>query len=396
MDFSQRIRVVIGRWLVFLVIQTILACWSVAGNTTVNYTNCTIGKTDRGFCVKRELCENEVIDTTGGDIIGPRFNGGCDKFDEVCCRAPESESDSSEDTITPTMSSEEPNVQYDPNWSRQCGQRTNVSERTDSENETNRFEFPWNVAIFSVTQTGPRLTKKFIGGGILIDEYFVITAARFVQQEKRDNLRVELGKWDLDVTKESQTQELSVDEVFVHQNFVASSLVNNIALLYLKTGAQLGRSANRVCLAEGSQKLYADSLCHVVGWRLLEYPDINRQLKLRSSFLSEPECSSSIQRATTSMKYKMVKENICVTYLDAATPCERAPGTGLFCESTTTEGQYFLVGIASFSVRNCNQFRVPDVFLNIPDYVAWVDGHVVNKQREKSFYRPEPTSFDET
>uniref|UniRef100_A0A182SP75 Peptidase S1 domain-containing protein n=1 Tax=Anopheles maculatus TaxID=74869 RepID=A0A182SP75_9DIPT len=394
MDFSRRNTHANGRWLVVVGILTILCVSRAAGNIFANYKRCNNSK---GICVKRELCLNGQIDTVGHGRIEERILSD-DEFDECneygvsCCGLPTLEPDSGESLSATVPITEEPD---DPDWSRQCGQQTDVTENVEQENETNRFEFPWNVALFSVSKILGKRRKEFLCGGTLIHDDMVITAARCVHQKNRATLMVELGRWDLDANPESRIQEVAVEQLIVHRGYVSSSQLNNIALLILANVVRLGRAANRVCLPDRSLHFDADSLCYVVGWSNFPTPNTpNRQLKLRSAFANAQECTESIRRATNAWEFRLPKKNICPTYLDTTVPCERAPGSGLICELNNVEGQYFLVGIASYAVRNCNQFRAHDVFLHIPDYIAWIDDQAKNQSRDTSFYRPDPTSFE--
>ncbi|XP_050067325.1 phenoloxidase-activating factor 2-like [Anopheles maculipalpis] len=398
MDFSRGNTHATGRCLWFVGILTILAISQTAGNIFANYKRCNNGN---GICVKREQCLNGQINTVGHGVFEPRMLSS-DDFDECngygvrCCGLPSSlEPDSGESlatTSTDTTTTEEPE---DPDWSRQCGQRTDVSERIDQETETNRFEFPWNVALFSVTKILGKRRKEFLCGGTLIHDDMVITAARCVHQKNRATLMVELGRWDLDASPEPRTQEVAVEQLIIHREYVSSSQVNNIALLILANGVHLGRAANRVCLPDHNLNFDSDSLCYVVGWSNFPSPNTpNRQLKLRSAFANAQECTDSIRRATNTWEFRLPTKNICPMYLDSTVPCERAPGSGLVCELDNIEGQYFLVGIASYAVRNCFQFRAHDVFLKVADYITWIDDHAKNQSRDISFYRPDPTSFE--
>uniref|UniRef100_A0A182PQY4 Peptidase S1 domain-containing protein n=1 Tax=Anopheles epiroticus TaxID=199890 RepID=A0A182PQY4_9DIPT len=393
MDRSLRVTLNSRRCLVFavLLLLTLLACClSVAAATQpslASYKRCS-----KGICVRRETCLNGQINTVGHMVIEPRMLGEddideCDKYGLMCCGLPEDE------PVT-TSTTEKPE---DPDWSRQCGQRTDVDERTDQENETNRFEFPWHVAVFSVTKILGKLRKEFLCGGTLIDDYLVVTAARCVHQRNRATLVVQIGRWDLDARQEPRTQQIAVESLTVHRGYVPSSHLNNIALLELTNGVQLGRAANRVCLPDHTVQFDTDSLCYVVGWSNFPTPNTpNRQLKLRSTFAPARECTDSIRRATGAWEFRLPKENICPAYLDDSVPCERAPGSGMVCESSTGDGQYFLVGVASYAVRNCDKFRAHDVFLKVTAYIPWIDNQVEAQGRHTSFYRPDPSSFEET
>uniref|UniRef100_A0A182M7U5 Peptidase S1 domain-containing protein n=1 Tax=Anopheles culicifacies TaxID=139723 RepID=A0A182M7U5_9DIPT len=374
MDFWQRTTPTNGRRIVLVVFLAILECSAAAGNTVGSFKSCNNNK---GICVKNEQCINGQLDTVGEHIILPRTGVDsteeCSAFDEICCERPKPKFDSDEsDELTAFLGeSDEPE-------SRQCGQRANVPF-PDEEYETNRFEFPWNVALFT--------HNVFLCGGTLIDNDVVITAARCVLGLEPTSLRVVLGSIDLLHTNRPGVQDIAVERVIVHSEYVATSRKHNIALIILSNTVQLGRAVNRVCLADSSLKL-DELLCYVVGWSNTP-TDENRQLKLRSTIASGQECTAAIRRVTNNSKFQFPKHDIC-TQFDQDAPCERAPGSGLVCESTLTESHYFLVGIASYSLRNCSRFNVNDVFLKIPDYIAWIDSHMQQNNFGTTYYRPNP------
>ncbi|XP_053675414.1 inactive CLIP domain-containing serine protease A30-like [Anopheles nili] len=354
---------------------------------------------NNGICVKQDLCLDGQINTVGHLLIEPKLGNTdfdeCDEFGVMCCALPKQEDDSDESfSPEPTTTTEPPE---DLDWSRQCGQRTNVSEKVDKVHETNRWEFPWAVAVFSVTKIFGKARKEFLCGGTLIDDYLVVTAARCVHQKYHSNLIVQLGRWNLDAPMEPRMQEVPVEELLIHRGYVPSSQLNNIALLVLANGAILGKAVNRVCLPDANVLINGDSVCYVVGWSNTRTPNTkNQQLKLRATFATTDDCMQSIRRATRTSAFLLPKENICPDYLDLPEPCERAAGSGLVCESQHSSGQFFLVGIASHAFRNCHQFQAHDVFLKTVEYLPWIDDHVRNQSRQTSFYRPESSNFEES
>uniref|UniRef100_A0A182QFM8 Peptidase S1 domain-containing protein n=1 Tax=Anopheles farauti TaxID=69004 RepID=A0A182QFM8_9DIPT len=386
-------------------LATILAVSVVARQTSRSSGQCAANE----ICVASDKCVDGMIDTVGQNILGPRINTPCDDFGMTCCGynpstfAGGEDSDSEEHmtsktttTRTTTTTTEEPD---DPDWSAQCGVRSVSSESVDNFNETARFEYPWSVAVFSVKKILNRPKNEFLCGGTLIDDYIVLTAARCVHQRFTGTLRVQLGRWDLDAAGEPRTQEIAVERVISHPGYMPSSHVHNIALLFLAGAVGLGRSANRVCLPDPSVNYYTHSQCYVHGWRNIPLKDTpNQQLKLHANFHDRQECTQLIKAATGTWQFRLPKENICPSYV-AEPGCPRAPGSALVCEapdSDQQQAQFFLVGIASYAVRDsCTASKAPEVFSNVSDYVSWIDRHVTELGRETSFYRPDPAEFDD-
>uniref|UniRef100_A0A182W1T5 Peptidase S1 domain-containing protein n=1 Tax=Anopheles minimus TaxID=112268 RepID=A0A182W1T5_9DIPT len=396
MDCRRRIKIINWRRIVLVVLLTNHAYLPAAGNTvgSTNQQRFESCNNNTGICVEADLCKDGKLDTDRNFLLTPR-NGmeseeECTKDDGICCGFPEDEPNSGESAPFILTSTEEPD---DPE-SRQCGQRANFPIADDQVYETHRYEFPWNVALFSSSDE-PNPSKTFLCGGTLIEDFAVLTTAECVSGANSTNLSVELGRIDLNEGDNIKHQKLKVDQVIVHTGYVASNRMNNIALLILKNAAQSGRAVNRVCLADKSLTFDDSSLCYVVGWSEAEnesQPD--RKLKLPSSIASVQECTASIRRNGGVKNYKMPKQHFCTRKMENNFPCERAPGSGFVCEASPagTESHYFLLGIASHSIRNCPQHDFNDVFLSIPDFIQWVDGHMKHHDRSTIYYRPNPSS----
>ncbi|KFB36248.1 hypothetical protein ZHAS_00003410 [Anopheles sinensis] len=297
---------------------------------------------------------------------------------------------------TPAITSED--FTDDPDWTGECGQRDVRGAGTES--YTKRGEFPWSVAVFAHTKVLGKLQYVFLCGGTLIDEPVVITAAACIQHKHLSELFVHVGLWDIDASSDRFTQIIKVEEVEVHKGYDPSSLINNIALLVLKDSARRGRSVNRVCLPEGNQKFETDSTCYVVGWEdRRSSGGSNALLKLAAKQAGRDECTNYIKHISGVLKYKLPKEHLCADYgqvtdeQNLPVPCARGPGSGMVCTLNNKREQFFLVGIASHSLRQCTPAY--DVFQKTENYISWVDTLMKKYSRDQSYYRPDPNGDNE-
>lgn len=155
-------------------------------------------------------------------------------------------------------------------WKRsECRDSPNAIGTIVKGNIAPRLKWPWNVAL--VTRTD----KMFYGGGSLISERFVLTAAHCLQYKGDDfpkspnELIVYLGKWNLtDETEKNAVKAIS-DEFFIHPDWKPSSSRwdADIALIRLITNVTFSKYIHPVCLwtSKMSPAEINDSGT-VVGW----------------------------------------------------------------------------------------------------------------------------------
>lgn len=92
-----------------------------------------------------------------------------------------------------------------------------------------------------------------MGGGALIDQFNVLTAAHIVVNAFNSSmpLLIKIGHWDLQASREPLPRiKVGSSIIAVHPNFTASSLKNNIAIIRLPVTVPLGRfpTIGSVCL----------------------------------------------------------------------------------------------------------------------------------------------------
>lgn len=132
-----------------------------------------------------------------------------------------------------------------PRLSSGCGKRNpegvGFRIKGNTHNETEFGEFPWMAAIWMAEENPPKSNLTVKCAGSLINPKVVMTAGHCVRNKGRQrHLRVRLGEWDLQSTKETiKHQDREVEKVVIHEEYYSGGLHNDIALLFLKTPVEL-------------------------------------------------------------------------------------------------------------------------------------------------------------
>ncbi|ETN60484.1 hypothetical protein AND_007893 [Anopheles darlingi] len=349
------------------------------------------------ICVPTESCLYGIVNEAAAFIMVPRFgeDDECEDDDQVCCKkVPVTANTYSviTTTETPAVNSESEEEEEEHDWSEQCGKNANITESTGF--LTNRREFPWSVAIFRIALVAGRTKNIFLCGGTLLEDGTVLTSVECVRHQPKASLRVQFGRWDLGESNERGTKVLEVEEIVIHQDYKPSSKQDNIALLFLADNVRFGPSVNRVCIGEKKHRYDTDYHCYTVGWGTRFINGANRLQKMKTFLAPTNECQESIRRHTLLSRFELSPKDVCTDAVDAMGtdyPCARITGSALVCAKNN---QYFLVGIASYSLRKCSRTNVNDVFVDVREYSAWIDGHIRSRFREPSTYRPVPVESD--
>lgn len=210
-------------------------------------------------CVPYYLCDpKNKVTTDGWLLIDERFSVETPKKDlpicetlKTCCEKPKfiSEIPTCDEFETPAK----------------CGKRNpdglggNSKSLQGVSEFSNYAEFPWMMAVMNKT-------LHLLGGGSLITPKIVLTAAHIIADTSIKDLIVRGGEYNTQTVEEMcKHEDMKVQNVIRHENFLRRNLQNNLALLVTHQPFKLTSFINTICLPPRHMK-FVGQRCLSSGW----------------------------------------------------------------------------------------------------------------------------------
>lgn len=242
--------------------------------------------------------------------------------------------------------------------------------------DANEGEIPWQIGLY---KKGSTPAESCFGGGAILNENWIITAAHCFKFMKRDTLRVRkvedvivfAGATDLN---SSNAVKINIEEIIIHGEYSPSKRFNDIALIKLATPLDLSqRNLSKIKLPYLTEYIrYTEKgrELTVSGWGIVDVsttesstilqkgnvPVVKNQ-KCRENYLQRNEIVSS--------------EMLCAGYnygkVDA---CGGDSGGPLF--AIDNNNIPILIGIVSWGI-GCAQKGLYGVYTNVNLYKPWIE-----------------------
>lgn len=165
---------------------------------------------------------------------------------------------------------------------------------------------------------------------------------------------------------EGREQTVPVEKIFVHENFNASILQNDIALLKLKEPILFNAYVSPICLTNSD--FPTNTSCYVTGW-------------------GQPGPRAPSQKILHETTIPLLDHGVCKTHFRKVNPvtstmrcagklgqsqgsCKGDSGGPLACER---EGRWFLLGVTSWSEGGCMDQGDPGVFADAFYFKSWME-----------------------
>ncbi|XP_065089042.1 uncharacterized protein LOC135710403 [Ochlerotatus camptorhynchus] len=274
---------------------------------------------------------------------------------------------------------------------KDCGYRNENGVKfgtTGREDGESQFgEFPWMVAIM-VNEKGK---VRFTCGGSLIDPEIVLTSAECVKSFRRtpDKLIVRAGEWDMGSTREPiPHEERRVTKIKSHPDFKASTLVNNIALLFLDDKFDQGSTINTVCLPPQNFVIDNGEVI-ATGWGSTPQDRTNYQQILKSidlQYVQRSECERVLRKGTKNRSFKLHRSFICAGGVAGFDTCIGDAGSPIVhLVPHDFEFRYYAVGMVSWGV-GCGRAGMPAAYTDIAFFRDWIDNEMEQEGLHAHYY----------
>ncbi|KAL0099124.1 hypothetical protein PUN28_020282 [Cardiocondyla obscurior] len=231
-------------------------------------------------------------------------------------------------------------------------------------------EYPWQVAILKKDTT----ESVYVCGGTLISGRHIITAAHCVKTHAGRDLRARLGEWDVNHDVEFYPYiERDIVSVFVHPEFYAGTLANDIAILKLDHDVDFGKNPHisAACLPDKHDD-FTGSRCWTTGWGKDAFGDYGKYQNILKEVdvpvVSNHVCEQQMKRTRLGPSFNLHPGFVCAGGEEGKDACKGDGGGPMVCER---QGHWQLTGIVSWGI-GCGQPNVPGVYTRVSHYLDWI------------------------
>lgn len=220
--------------------------------------------------------------------------------------------------------------------------------------EATKGRWPWQVAVLN------KFHEPFCGGTLLSSQ-FILTAAHCI----RRRLFIRAGEHDL-LSEEGSEQEVRVAEIFVHPDYDAETVDNDIALLRLRTPLKLNKYVAPACLPSIDDNMDVNSLGYILGWGKRKNSAIFGTDVLHQAQVPVADMADC---RTVYEDYYISPNMLCAGYKRGRVDsCAGDSGGPLLFDKN---GKWYVYGITSFG-EGCGRKGKYGIYAKVPNFVNWI------------------------
>ncbi|XP_062542490.1 trypsin-like [Armigeres subalbatus] len=242
---------------------------------------------------------------------------------------------------------------------------------------TNFGQFP--AAAYIVTP------ERSLCGATVLNQNHVLTLAQCALNATYNTfnprlVRVHAGVLDLNSVSASRQTRLG-DVIFVHPNFKAHSLENDLAVIRVQSPFNF--PSNEIEPAVRQTRIVANGIvCNLVGWGAIAVgvgSPIDQFQRLLQLTVNDRDMCSSLRRNMPVFE-NMICAGNTVAIAAGPSPCEGSLGSGLYCNGVLT-------GLLSFGI-NCGTANNPPTYTQIRFFNPWIEQQLNRTDRPPAGFSP--------
>ncbi|XP_014477354.1 PREDICTED: uncharacterized protein LOC106745881 [Dinoponera quadriceps] len=231
-------------------------------------------------------------------------------------------------------------------------------------------EYPWQVAILKKDPA----ESVYVCGGTLISPRHIITAAHCVKTYAGRDLRARLGEWDVNHDVEFYPYiERDIVSVYVHPEFYAGTLANDIAILKLDHDVDFRKNPHisPACLPDQYDD-FTGVRCWTTGWGKDAFGDYGKYQNILKEVdvpvIGNHVCEQQMRRTRLGTGFSLHQGFLCAGGEEGKDACKGDGGGPMVCER---HGRWQLAGVVSWGI-GCGQSGVPGVYARVSYYLNWI------------------------
>ncbi|XP_043469991.1 phenoloxidase-activating factor 2-like [Leptopilina heterotoma] len=248
--------------------------------------------------------------------------------------------------------------------SKKCGERKIVSNGQKVD-QAAYGAYPWHAEILNSD-------NKYLGGGVIIDDTHLITAAHIVANLK-NNYKIRLGKYNR-ASQSEQFLEVKPVSTKVHEDFNSINLLNDIAIIRINQKILFDNfvNINAACLPTGIPP--AGTVCWSAGWGKNNFTSNRYESILKAVDLPivDPKtCEMQFRKTRLGADFNLDwKSFICAGGELGKDSCTGDGGGALICQPL--DGRFEVVGLTAWGI-GCGQKDVPAAYVHVYNYLDWIN-----------------------
>uniref|UniRef100_A0A6Q2YIA8 trypsin n=1 Tax=Esox lucius TaxID=8010 RepID=A0A6Q2YIA8_ESOLU len=235
--------------------------------------------------------------------------------------------------------------------------------------------FPWQVLI----------TDPHKGGGIVIGDYWIMTAAHVLHGNTRQRVKVYVGVKNL----ENLSESLEVASVFLHPNYNDSekNYDHDIALIHVKNSISFNTEVMPLCLPTKDSKYTTGKNGYVSGFGLKEEDMYtNNLMYAQVPVVDQETCRKAIEKVDNTSNTPRLTDNMfCAGKPEGGMDSCQGDSGGPYILSEA--GQFWAAGIVSWGF-GCGQPGKYGVYTRVTNYIDWINKTIEEEEQRTICGRP--------